>query len=284
MCIGDRVIIEQVSTTYDYQKRYVTRRQRAVGGRLSQVGITSFEKNTRETTRRLIPKGLTFEGSAEIASAGEAGISWSELRDKMTRLTYGGQSVKYASGRDTFNEDSQTETGEKLDDNLEDEGSFQGVSQMTLIYGPQNSTRLKTYTMPYATDDYWLSPGNPSSLVRGYPQAKAKEFGRIQSSITSGTRNGMNVQTALEYLPKTPGANFVVSAQGYMGLYKVDNLTWTINNQGILLSCDGIFWQPVGGSGASNWLSINPATVLPPAPATATIPTNIIGSVPNVYT
>jgi hypothetical protein len=156
---------------------------------------------------------------------------------------------------------------------------YRGSSEtkLALALGSATAQRRTEFTLPLAPDDSWMkiSAGN-YSIVTSAALENAKAYGRIQNRLLLANRSGMNLQLAATQMPETPFSPLVVQANGLSGLYRTNGTSWTLSQEGIVVSTDALFWGAVGGTG-SFWFPVAPGvTTLPTTPATSTA--NVTGT------
>jgi hypothetical protein len=134
------------------------------------------------------------------------------------------------------------------------------------IYNPERDTlgtlgdgvgaiRAVTFNLPYAPDDiilpfvqsspptrycYRVRKANPTAAV------VARKYGVAQNNILIGYRNGINIVTSPEFFMPSPGMTFAVRGKGFAGQYLVNGTTWTISQDGIVVSVDGLAMGTLG--------------------------------------
>jgi hypothetical protein len=268
-------------------------------GTNSQLFKRTYPSN-RTTTTEYACYGYTSRGQTYISKQTENGKRFYALKLQAQRLVYDGTGTDITTGRQIGLKERPSSDSRKLDkatsEDVDPNNGYSTSSEagMTLVFGNANATRRVEFSMPYAPDDtfyrtysetdpetgatLWNFGSSPSDAP-----AKARNFGRIQSRLLFGSRNGMNVQTTPENLPNLPFRHFAIQAGGLTGLYATNAISWTIDSSGIIISTDAMFWQPVGGSG-NTWFPTPPGTVsLPPAPVSYTLNPTVLGSITNVY-
>jgi hypothetical protein len=122
--------------------------------------------------------------------------------------------------------------------------------ELELALGSDTAQLRIELNMPYAPDDIFSGPsGGPFTAVASDAAAKARNYGRVQNRLLLGNRKGMSIQAAPEKLPSRPFAGFVVNIDGFAASYKANATTWTMNSEGVVASCDALFWGGVGTTG-----------------------------------
>lgn len=158
--------------------------------------------------------------------------------------------------------------------------TVESTAQLELAIGSATAQRRIEFTMPYTPDDTFTRNGLTYSAVSSDAEAKANLYGRIQNKLLMGNRNGANFQLAPEMLPDAPFAPFVVQAGGLSAMYRNNGTSWTMDNNGIVVSTDALFWGGIGGTGAL-WFPVAPGiTTLPAGPAVIDGQMTVSGVVP----
>lgn len=153
-------------------------------------------------------------------------------------------------------------------------------SSVLLAMGSATAQRRIELTMPKAPDDvFFSSGGGVYGSAASSAQQKAQLFGITQNRILLGNRNGVSLQTLPEVLPAPPFSPFVVRSGNASAMYRTNGTTWTFDAQGVVASCDALFWGAVGGTG-SPWFPVAPGVTLPAEPSTTTVTINDSGGNP----
>jgi hypothetical protein len=133
--------------------------------------------------------------------------------------------------------------------------STNSKSEMELITGNESAKRRTEFSMPYAPDDTFyrsggISVGGESSIayysVKSDAEKKARNYGEVQNRMLNGARNGINIQTVPEKIPLRPFSPFYIVAMGTAALYRTNALSWTIDQNGIIVSVDALYWGVAG--------------------------------------
>jgi hypothetical protein len=160
----------------------------------------------------------------------------------------------------------------------------ESVSELELAFGSPGAQLRIEFSMPYAPDDIFAGPpGGPYISIPSDAPQKARTYGIVQNRLLHGNRFGMSIQTAPEDMPATPFQSFVVNVDSQNALYVTNGTSWTISNEGVVASTDGLFWGGVGGSGPA-WFPTAPGvspTATPPV-IVDTSPTLLIGTIATV--
>jgi hypothetical protein len=255
----------------------------------------------KTTTTSYKAYGYTSEGQMALSKETESGGSFWTLRYKAVELTLESVAHNITTGRQIGLQQKPSKTANILKDaaknpseDANDGYSTSAVSDLELSSGSSGAQRRTEFNMPYAPDDTFYRyiigqvPGTTTikygwkSIPSSAP-AKARNFGRVQNRLLVGNRYGMNIQTSPDKIPLRPMKPVTIYANGLSGLYMTNGLNWTIDAQGILVSIDALFWQPIGGTG-NFWFPVAPGvTTLPVTPPAYQLEGNVIGSVSNVY-
>jgi hypothetical protein len=222
----------------------------------------------------------TIEGQQQLAEAIDRNANSEEffnaeappLLEAARRLSSLGCQVQLTKGREI---DLQTRpnTADRINASTTNGGDpnngwrTESTSELELAIGSATAQRRIELSLPYAPDDVFSGPsGGPFTSVASDAPAKARRFGLTQNRLLLGNRNGMNVQTAPENLPTAPFAPLFIQANNLSALYRLNGMNWTINNEGIIVGTDALFWGAVGGTG-DFWFSVAPGiTTLPDIP------------------
>lgn len=125
-------------------------------------------------------------------------------------------------------------------------------SELTLAVGSATAQRRVELTLPYAPDDRFERSGTEGNYtykaVSSDAEVKAKNYGRIQNRLLLANRSGMNIQLAALYMPEAPFSSLVVNAAGLYALYRTNGTSYTFNAEGMVASCDALYWGAIGGS------------------------------------
>jgi hypothetical protein len=146
-------------------------------------------------------------------------------------------------------------------------------SSLSLAMGSATAQRRTEFSLPKAPDDVFAGTGGGYSSTPSDAPQKAQLFGLTQNRLLLGNRNGVSLQAVPEVLPAAPFAPFVMRSADASALYRTNGLTWTFDAQGVVVSCDALFWGAVGGTGVP-WFPIAPGVSLPAEPATTTVVIN----------
>lgn len=137
------------------------------------------------------------------------------------------------------------------------------VAQITYAMGSAAADRFKSFSMPYQSDDIYLSSGVVS---RGNAASKALRFGRIQNRLLLGNRNGVNLQLHPSKMPTNPFDPLYLTQGGLTVQYRANGIAWAFDSNGVVASVDALYWGVAGGTGTP-WVPVAPGvTTFPPAP------------------
>lgn len=238
--------------------------------------------------------GYTSLGQSDIGKRNDQGIPASSSYFGIHNLVDNGTETRLVSGREVGLQSRPGKTtlvAETNSDNGDPNNGYStpSVTQLELAIGGISDTANRVeFSLPYAPDDTFTKigtePNQTYTATKSDASSKANAFGRMQNSLLLGNRYGMNVQTLPEYLPSAPYSPFAISASGYQVAYRTNGMTWTIDSNGIVASCDGLFVAGIGGTGEA-WFPVAPGVVDLPvtSPTSDNTPVQYIGSLPNVY-
>lgn len=295
--VGSTIMTRYSEITYE--KADITNKVYSGPGPGSTAAALTYPSN-RVITKNWVAYGYTSRGSAYISKQTENDKRFNYLKFKATRLVYDGTSTQITTGRQIGLEERASDSSRALDKATDEDydpnngystGSQQG---MELVYGSSTAKRRVEFSLPYAPDDTFTKTFIGYDEETGYPlysfsstasdaPTKARNFGRIQSRLLFGSRNGMNIQSTPENIPWQPFRKFTITVNGISGLYATNAVAWTLEPDGVLVSTDAMFWSAIGGSGTS-WFPLPVGVAsLPPAPTTTTLNPPILGGIANVY-
>ena len=212
---------------------------------------------------------LSSNGTAEAILTGAAG------------LAYQGVSEQITVGRE-INLQRRPNAADRVTADLGGQ-TVASSSELSLAMGSPTAQRRTEFSLPHAPDDTFYKSGGTYGSIPGDAPQKAQRYGLAQNRLLLGNRSGLGLQALPEVLPSAPFAPFVLSSGGVSALYRVNALSWTFDAQGMVASCDALFWGGVGGSGPI-WFPVAPGiTTLPAAPGTTTVSIldgsgNVVGS------
>lgn len=119
-------------------------------------------------------------------------------------------------------------------------------SEIELVTGDRSAQRRIEFSMPYAPDDVFRVAGGKYIASASDARQKANKYGRVQNRMLLGNRSGMNIQTAPEFLPTEPFAPIFIQAGNVVALYRINAMSWTMDENGIIASTDAMFWGTAG--------------------------------------
>lgn len=240
--------------------------------------------------------GYTSRGQADLGKKTEAGYRFAALDSSATAMVFDGSSSRITTGRQIGLQSRPSDEARILQDaaiaaDANNGYSTSGQAELELVFGASNSQRVIEFSMPYAPDDIFIKtatgqfenglPVYNFASIKSDASAKANNFGRTQNRLLFGNRYGMNIQTSPEKIPSVPYKPITVIANSLSALYMTNGLNWTMDQNGIIVSTDALFWQPIGGTGSA-WFPIATGTVLPSSPTPYTVAPTVIGSIANV--
>ena len=122
------------------------------------------------------------------------------------------------------------------------------VAEIEWFYDGATEYRPKVLSMPYSSDDEVLPLyGGAGWRIRpSDAKSKALRYGRIQSRLTYGYRNGMELQISPAKMPGYAFAPLYISIDGLVAQYRVNNPSWVLTAGEAVASCNAIYWGVVG--------------------------------------
>ena len=222
---------------------------------------------TRTVTKRYGPWSETLAGQQAVAESAEQFTSVAEV-EQYINFSLGGlylldvtvdtsetgqkNAQEGPSKADAVNAENAEDSGDPNNGySTESEAGLAFSSLVDLQY-LQNDVEI-SISMPYAPDDKFVRTTVSTDPLRycyyAFPsdaKVKASNFGRIQNRLLYGNRYGMNIQTAADVLPTEPFKPIFVNANGVAAMHMTNGLTWTLDANGIVMSCDALYWG-VGG-------------------------------------
>lgn len=215
--------------------------------------------HTKQITERWAPWHETISGQQTIAAVNESLEKKSEAELLLERVILSGLrlldvTVNTRSNRPQAQSrpsDTQIVQAGLIDESSTpgEEYSTESKSEIALATGNPGAQLRIEFSMPYAPDDrfYVVSPGTYAAYSSN-AQQKAKQFGLIQNKLLLGNRSGMNIQTAPEKLPLQPFSPFFIYSAGVAILYRTNATSWTVDNSGIIVSTDALYWGVAGAA------------------------------------
>lgn len=132
--------------------------------------------------------------------------------------------------------------------------STDGSASLELALGSSTAERRIELSMPYAPHDTFLKNGLTIDGQQKYVSqrsdapAKARAFGIAQNRLLLGNRSGMSIQSTPENIPFDPFSPIFIDAGGLTALYRTNGTAWTIDQSGIIVSTEALYWGVVGTS------------------------------------
>jgi len=120
-------------------------------------------------------------------------------------------------------------------------------SELIYVIGSGMGSSAVEFQMPYASDDVIFG-----SYKAGYSSSssdapfKAQRYGRLQNRLLLGSNKGVSIQIQAEDMPSYPFSPIHIDLNGFVGQYMTNAQSWAFDSQGIIASCDALFWGGVG--------------------------------------
>lgn len=225
--------------------------------------FTYYEKDpvtgiTKTRTDKYIPYVQTPEGAYSIGKRAEAVGQYdntanffddSVLRiidDARTMVKYGGE-TKIRTERE-FGLQRRPSQLDRTVETYSRQAPISDSAELIYAVSSGNATSVVEFQMPYASDDFIY--GNQrtgyGSIASG-AGVKAANYGRLQNRLLIGSNKGVSIQIQAEDMPAYPFEPIYIDLNGFVGQYRTNSQSWAFDSQGIIASCDALFW---GGAGA----------------------------------
>lgn len=264
-----RKTITTYETSYDEQGAQISRTKNET---YQAYGLTQRGQQYLSAVFR--DKNLWSVSASNFVSNGTA----EKILQRAAELTYQGIAEQITVGRE-INLQRRPSAADRVTADLAGQ-TVASSSELALAMGSPTAQRRTEFSLPYAPDDTFYKSGSTYGSTTSDAPQKAQRYGLVQNRLLLGNRSGLGIQAAPEVLPSTPFAPFVLRSGGVSALYRTNALSWTFDAQGMVASCDALFWGGVGGSGPI-WFPVAPGiTTLPAAPGTTTV--NILDGSGNV--
>jgi hypothetical protein len=227
---------------------------------LNEYELERIKRTTRRygrvvktVTERYLPWSSTIPGQQSIAEGRDSYTSLAEVNAYLASLggLYLSDVTTNISEAPPPGPEVVSDKDLLLDNFAENESGIYNPERDTLgtLGDGGGAIRAVTFNLPYAPDDIIL-PFVQSSPPTRYcyrvrkanPTAArvARSYGIAQNNILVGYRNGINIVTSPEFFMPSPGMTFAVRGKGFAGEYLVNGTTWTISQDGIVVSVDGL--------------------------------------------
>lgn len=273
---ADYVIPVRAGVEY-IDEKIVVETQRATTTGTIDIPPHSYVKRI---TKRFGPWMKTLSGQQTIAESRGSFASATEVADFVEFAMTGLYLLDT-----TINTERSNNTGQLLPNpsafSRDELGEgYSESAEMVLAQGSPTAQRRIEFTMPYNANDYYTKSGSAYVMARSDAASKARTYGIVQNRLFIGNRVGMNIQTSPETIPNNPFDPIVLQEGGISALYRNNGLSWTMNDEGIVISSDLIFWGAVGGTGTT-WFPVAPGVVtLPTTPPVVSGQMTVTNTVP----
>jgi hypothetical protein len=172
-----------------------------------------------------------------------------------------GPGVFYNSyrGGGTFTATDPIPGGGTIDD-LEVSTPSPGSTQGSISFNSSDSSAFevntaRSYTMPYAPDDYFNTSG---TLVQGNAAAAAREYGAMMNRLLAGNAYGCNISTSIDRLPGQAFAAIYLNAGGISAGMRLNGTAWAFDGNGVVCSSDLLLCGVAGRTEpiTSSWVKV----------------------------
>jgi hypothetical protein len=225
--------------------------------------FTYYEKDedtgiTKTRTDKYIPYVQTPEGAysigkrAEVVGQFDSSVNPFEdsvlriIDDASTIVKYGGD-TKIRTERE-FGLQKRPSRLERTVQTYSRQAPIASQGEIVYAFGNSSTSRSAVeFQMPYASDDSISgSQRTGYSSIASNAGQKAVNYGRLQNRLLIGSNRGVSLQMMASDMPSYPFEPINISLRGYVGQYRTNAQSWTFDSQGIIASCDALFWGAVG--------------------------------------
>lgn len=213
---------------------------------------------TKTRTDKYIPYVQTPEGAYSIGKRAEVVGQYASLNpfedsvlriiaDASTLVKYGGD-TKIRTERE-FGLQRRPSQSERTVETYTRQAPIASTGEIVYALGNSSTSQSAVeFQLPYAPDDYIY--GDQKSGYGSFESGAgdlAVSYGRIQNRLLIGSNSGISLQVAAPDMPAYPFEPIYIDLNGYVGQYMTNAQSWTFDSQGIIASCDALFWGGVGG-------------------------------------
>lgn len=224
--------------------------------------FTYYEKDpasgiTKTRTDKYIPYVQTPEGAYSIQKRAETVGQYDSINpfeDSVLRIiddakelvAYGGE-TKIRTERE-FGLQKRPSQLERTVQTYSRQAPISDSAELVYAISSGNATSVVEFQMPYASDDFIYGDQR-----RGYGSIAsnagqmAVTYGRLQNSLLIGSNKGVSIQLQADDMPPYPFEPIYIDLNGFVGQYRTNSQSWAFDSNGIIASCDALFW---GGAGA----------------------------------
>lgn len=251
------------------------------GRRTTLIQYIYYEKDeasgiTKTRTVKYVPYVQTPEGSYSIGQRAEAVARFSNgsffdlnafnnaqssggevsdedsvervLADAGRLVQYGGE-VRIRTERE-YGLQRRPGSAERLTKALEKESPIKESAELAFADGSDEAGASTTFEMPYAPDDKITVEKNGTQITYTSEQSDAKikaaNYGRAQARLIYASNNAVSIQIAPENMPPYPFSPIHISLNNIVGQYMTNAQSWTFDANGIIASCDALYWGAGG--------------------------------------
>lgn len=219
--------------------------------------ITTYEKDeqtgiTKTTTVVYKPFIYTPEGSHSIGA--RASLLTKTDQAQAANLIVAAKKMVLFSTESRirtereFGLQKRPKQSERLTESYSRDAPVDNSARLTYAIGSASSDNVLTLTVPYSCDDYISGTEGNYKVTKSDAKEKARKYGRIQNRLLLGSNSGISVQLDPDSLPSYPFKPIYIKLNGLVGQYRTNAQSWAFDSQGIIGSCDALFWGAAGGS------------------------------------
>lgn len=216
-----------------------------------------FGTYTKTTTERFLPEVLQPEGRESInrrasklfgpIAVGPTSIERASIIDAAKRLTLESTEVRIRTERE-FGLQKRPPASERISSAYSKTlDAFESTDETLIISGSASSENVLEFQVPYSCDDIIVKVGNTFEVEESDAKIKAKQYGKIQNKLIRGLRSGVSIQIPAGLMPARPFSAIYLEAGGIIGMYRVNATSWAFDSNGIIASCDALYWGAIPG-------------------------------------
>lgn len=219
--------------------------------------ITTYDKDEQTgitKTRTIVYKPFIYtpEGAHSIGArannltANNRSIA-DALIDEAKKMVLFSTETKIRTERE-FGLQVRPSQSKRLTESYARDAPVENSARLTYAIGGASSQSVLTLSVPYSCDDYIAGSRGSYTVIRSDAREKARRYGRIQNRLLLGSNSGISIQLDPDSMPSYPFKPIYIRLSGLIGQYRTNAQSWAFDSQGIISSCDALFWGAAGGS------------------------------------
>lgn len=228
------------------------------GGRTPTLWqYTYYEKDentgiTKTTTVQYKPFVMTPDGAHSIGARANllsSATKWKApyIVTDAAKMVLASTEVKIRTERE-FGLQKRPGKTERLKQTYSRDAPVENLAKLTYAIGSESSDNVLTVTVPYSPDDYIEKIGDKYLVFKSDAKQKAKKYGKTRNRLLLGSNSGISVQVDPDDMPNYPLKPIYIQLKGIVGQYVTNAQSWAFDSQGIVCSCDALYWGAVGAS------------------------------------